>query len=136
MVRNYTPRMVIIYGKYTPRMVIIYGNYTTRMVLIYGKYTHVWSLYTENIHTYGHYIQKIYTRMVLIYGKYTHVWSLYTENIQDVVIKEYYMTGVYTLKILKVLYYPTLLTCQVCILNNAHLNIRSNSSTVRSVYEN
>ena len=96
---------------------------------------------------YGHYIRKLYTRMVIIYGnytplmviiygKYTHVWSLYTENIQDVVIKEYYMTGVYTLKILKVLYYPTLLTCQVCILNNAHLNIRSNSSTVRSVYEN
>ena len=112
---KYTPRMVIIYGNYTPCMVIIYGNYTPRMVIIYGNYTHVWSLYMETIH---------------------HLWSLYKEDIQDVVIKENYMTGVYTLKILKVLYYPTLLTCQVCILNNANLNIRSNSSTVRSVYEN
>ena len=33
------------------------------------------------------------------------------------------------------LYCPILLTCQVCILNNAHLNIRSNFGSVRPVYE-
>ena len=33
-------------------------------------------------------------------------------------------------------YYLIALTCLVCILNNAHLNIRSNFGTVRPVYEN
>ena len=33
-------------------------------------------------------------------------------------------------------YYPIVLTCRVCILINAHLNIRSNVGTVRPVYEN
>ena len=34
------------------------------------------------------------------------------------------------------LYCPILMTCQVCILNNAHLNIRSNFGSDRPVDEN
>jgi len=34
------------------------------------------------------------------------------------------------------MYCTIVLTCQVCMLNNAHLNIRSNFGSVNPVYEN
>ena len=35
-----------------------------------------------------------------------------------------------------IVYCPVVLTCQVCKLNTAHLNTRSNFGSVRPVYEN